>query len=208
IEYSIVKKIKLNQPNTATMSQIGKYCDLAIVIGGDGNLLCAARVLSCYKIKIIGINRGNLGFLTDLNPDTGLQKLSEVLLGDYTIENRLLLDVQVCQEKNILKSSIAINEVVLHAPNVAHMIEFEVYINKLFAFSQRSDGLIIATPTGSTGYSLSAGGPILSSMLNAIVLVPMFPHTLSSRPLVVCSDSIICLKFISLEKELKISCDN
>ncbi|MBZ2279653.1 NAD(+)/NADH kinase, partial [Buchnera aphidicola] len=126
-------KIKLDQPNIATMNQIGKYCDLAVVIGGDGNLLCAARILSYYKIKIIGINRGNLGFLTDLNPDTGLKKLSEVLLGEYTIENRLLLDVQVYQKKNLLQSSIAINEVVVHANNVAHMISFEVYINKLFA---------------------------------------------------------------------------
>lgn len=208
IERTISRLLKLDSANTATLIEIGQTCDLAVVIGGDGNLLCAARVLSFYDIKIIGINRGNLGFLTDLNPDTGLQKLSEVLSGNYSVENRFLLDAQVCQKKIISKSSIAINEVVLHTKHLAHMIEFEVYINNKFSFSQRADGLIVSTPTGSTGYSLSAGGPIIATSLNAIVLVPMFPHTLSSRPLVIDSDSIICLKFSNIEKNLKISCDS
>ncbi|AHG60187.1 NAD(+) kinase [Buchnera aphidicola] len=208
IERTISKELKLDSANTATLIEIGQSCDLAVVIGGDGNLLCAARVLSFYDIKIIGINRGNLGFLTDLNPDTGLQKLSEVLSGKYLLENRFLLDAQVCQEKTISSSSIAINEVVLHTKHLAHMIEFEVYINDKFSFAQRADGLIVSTPTGSTGYSLSAGGPIIATSLDAIVLVPMFPHTLSARPLVIDSDSIICLKFSNIEKNLKISCDS
>jgi len=102
IENTVAKALKLDNPNTATLIQIGQYCDLAIVIGGDGNLLCAARILSYFKIKIIGINRGNLGFLTDLNPDNGFQKLSEVLSGNYFSENRFLLHVQVHQKKKIL----------------------------------------------------------------------------------------------------------
>ncbi|CAL4320696.1 NAD kinase [Buchnera aphidicola (Protaphis terricola)] len=208
IEYNISKKLKLIQPNTATLLEIGKLCDLAIVIGGDGNLLSAARVLSYFNINIIGINQGNLGFLTDLNPDNRFKKLLEVLSGDYIIERRFLLDTKIYHKKKLYKSSIAINEVVLHPKNVAHMIEFQVYIDKKFAFSQRSDGLIISTPTGSTGYSLSAGGPIISTSLEAILLIPMFPHTLSARPLVIRSDSLICLKFSHLEKNLKISCDS
>ncbi|ANZ22415.1 NAD kinase [Buchnera aphidicola (Diuraphis noxia)] len=208
IECTVARALNLNNADTATLIEIGQSCDLAIVIGGDGNLLCAARVLSIYNIKIIGINRGNLGFLTDLNPDTGLKKLSEVLSGNYFLENRFLLDAQVCQKKNISKSSIAINEVVLHTKHLAHMIEFEVYIDDKFSFSQRADGLIISTPTGSTGYSLSAGGPIIATSLDAMVLVPMFPHTLSARPLVIHSDSIICLKFSKVETNLKISCDS
>ncbi|WP_422667133.1 NAD(+) kinase [Buchnera aphidicola] len=208
IEHTIAKELTLDRPNTATLIQIGEYCDLAIVIGGDGNLLCAARILSYYKIKIIGINRGNLGFLTDLNSDTGLEQLSEVLSGSYTIENRFLLDIQVMNQNCISQSTIAINEVVLNSEYIANMIEFEVYINQDFAFSQCSDGLIISTPTGSTGYSLSAGGPILSVSLDAILLVPMFPHTLSNRPLVIRSDSIICLKFSNIDTQLKITCDN
>ncbi|QCI20335.1 NAD(+) kinase [Buchnera aphidicola (Brachycaudus cardui)] len=208
IERTVSRSLKLDSAKTATLLEIGQSCDLAIIIGGDGNLLCAARVLSFYNIKIIGINRGNLGFLTDLNPDTGLQKLSEVLSGNYLLENRFLLDAQVCQDKVISRSSIAINEVVLHTKHLAHMIEFEVYINNKFSFSQRADGLIVSTPTGSTGYSLSAGGPIIETSLNAIVLMPMFPHTLSSRPLVIDSNSTICLKFSKAETNLKISCDS
>lgn len=208
IEYNISKKLKLKNPKTATLIEIGQFCDLAIVIGGDGNLLCAARILSYFNIKIIGINRGSLGFLTDLKPDKQFKKLLEVLSGEYFIENRFLLDVEIYKRKKLCKSSIAINEVVLHPEYVAHMIEFEVYVNKKFAFSQRSDGLIISTPTGSTGYSLSAGGPIIETSLEAILLIPMFPHTLSARPLVIRSDSVICLKLSNFEKDLKISCDS
>ncbi|QCI21500.1 NAD(+) kinase [Buchnera aphidicola (Hyadaphis tataricae)] len=208
IEQTIAKTLKLHNADTATLTEIGKFCDLAIIIGGDGNLLCAARILSFYNIKIIGINRGNLGFLTDLSPENGLTALSEVLSGEYILENRFLLDVRVCRKKNISQSNIAINEVVLHTKNLSHMIEFEVYIDEKFAFSQRADGLIISTPTGSTGYALSAGGPIVATSLNAILLVPMFPHTLSTRPLVIHNDSTICLRFSNLEKNLKISCDS
>lgn len=208
IENTIAKELNLDNPNTATLIDIGQFCNLAIVIGGDGNLLRAARILSLYNIKIIGINRGNLGFLADLNSDTGLEKLSEVLSGNYFLENRLLLDVKIYKKKVISRSSIAINEVALHSKYLAHMIEFEVYIDGKFSFAQRSDGLIISTPTGSTGYSLSAGGPIVIASLEAILLVPMFPHALSARPLVIRSDSIICLKFANIAKKLKISCDS
>lgn len=209
IEYQIAEQLlSIKQPTVGTLSQIGQYCDLAIVVGGDGNLLCAGYILCGYNIKIIGVNRGNLGFLTDLNPDKVLKQLSDVLSGKYILENRFLLEIQICQEHGECYVNTAINEVVLHADKVAHMIEFEVYIDESFAFSQRSDGLIISTPTGSTGYSLSAGGPILSASLEAVVLIPMFPHTLSARPLVISSDSKICLKFPNTYKNLKISCDS
>lgn len=125
-------------------------------------MLGAARVLARYDIKVIGVNRGNLGFLTDLDPDNALQQLADVLEGEYIDEQRFLLETIVHKEHQQCRLSTAINEVVLHPGKVAHMIEFEVYIDDRFAFSQRSDGLIIATPTGSTAYSLSAGGPILT----------------------------------------------
>jgi len=210
IENQVAEELSLiKNSNTGTLSQIGQLCDLAIVIGGDGNFLSAAHILSGYNIKMIGINRGNLGFLTDLHPDTALQQLSNVLSGKYIIDNRFLLEVKVFKENGVLSKNTAVNEIVLHADKVAHMIEFEVYIDEEFAFSQRSDGLIISTPTGSTGYSLSAGGPILASSLDAIVLVPMFPHTLSSRPLVINNNSTIGLKFPSISNiKLKISCDS
>ncbi len=168
-----------------SLVHIGEQADLAIVVGGDGNMLGAARVLSRFDISVIGVNRGNLGFLTDLDPEGFEQALSKVLKGHYIEEERFLLETEIHRHDQIKSHNAALNEAVLHPGQVARMIEFEVYIDNVFAFSQRSDGLIIATPTGSTAYSLSGGGPILSPSLNAISIVPMFPHTLSSRPLVV-----------------------
>ncbi|MBE4572676.1 NAD(+) kinase [Vibrio navarrensis] len=169
----------------AGLVELGEKADLAIVVGGDGNMLGAARILSRFDISVIGVNRGNLGFLTDLNPEDFQVALEAVLNGAYIEEDRFLLEAEIHRHGQIKSHNAALNEAVLHPGQIAHMIEFEVYIDNTFAFSQRSDGLIISTPTGSTAYSLSGGGPILSPSLNAISLVPMFPHTLSSRPLVV-----------------------
>ncbi|UDG79654.1 NAD(+) kinase [Candidatus Steffania adelgidicola] len=208
MEHQIARKLAINEVITGSLLDIGEQADLAIVIGGDGNMLGAARVLARHNIKIIGINRGNLGFLTDLDPDSALAKLSAVLSGKFRSEKRFLLEAVVFRGAVGGKIRSAINEVVLHSGKVAHMIEFEVYIDDDFAFSQRSDGLIIATPTGSTAYSLSAGGPILTPVLDAIVLVPMFPHTLSSRPLVINGGSTIRLKFSQPPINLEITFDS
>ncbi|ALO42386.1 NAD(+) kinase [Pseudoalteromonas phenolica] len=189
--------------------ELGKRCDLAIVIGGDGNMLGAARVLARFDVAVIGVNRGNLGFLTDLNPEGFEPALEEVLRGEFIAESRFLLEVEVYRHDELKSANSAMNEAVLHADKVAHMIEFEAFIDNQFVFSQRSDGLIVSTPTGSTAYSLSGGGPILTPELNAMALVPMFPHTLSSRPLVVDGDKEVRLK-LSLENtdSLQVSCDS
>ncbi|MCR9627231.1 NAD(+) kinase [Vibrio antiquarius] len=173
------------QSQFASLVELGKNADLAIVVGGDGNMLGAARILSRFDVPVIGVNRGNLGFLTDLNPDEFQASLQAVIDGEYIEEERFLLEAEVHRHGQIKSHNAALNEAVLHPGQIAHMIEFEVYIDESFAFSLRADGLIVSTPTGSTAYSLSGGGPILSPSLNAISLVPMFPHTLSSRPLVV-----------------------
>ncbi|NKJ68696.1 NAD(+) kinase [Vibrio chemaguriensis] len=173
------------QSQFASLVELGKNADLAIVVGGDGNMLGAARILSRFDVPVIGVNRGNLGFLTDLNPDEFQASLQAVLDGEYIEEERFLLEAEVHRHGQIKSHNAALNEAVLHPGQIAHMIEFEVYIDESFAFSLRADGLIVSTPTGSTAYALSGGGPILSPSLNAISLVPMFPHTLSSRPLVV-----------------------
>ncbi|HHF2906017.1 TPA: NAD(+) kinase [Vibrio diabolicus] len=173
------------QSQFVSLVELGKNADLAIVVGGDGNMLGAARILSRFDVPVIGVNRGNLGFLTDLNPDEFQASLQAVLDGEYIEEERFLLEAEVHRHGQIKSHNAALNEAVLHPGQIAHMIEFEVYIDESFAFSLRADGLIVSTPTGSTAYSLSGGGPILSPSLNAISLVPMFPHTLSSRPLVV-----------------------
>ncbi|QTH64893.1 NAD(+) kinase [Psychrosphaera ytuae] len=209
VEENIAHHIKDKKPDVADVVELGKRCDLAIVVGGDGNMLGAARVLSRFDVAVIGVNRGNLGFLTDLNPDNFKACLTKVLQGEYTTEMRFLLDVSVHRHQTVKATNSAMNEVVLHADKVAHMIEFEAYINDSFVFHQRSDGLIISTPTGSTAYSLSGGGPIVHPSLNAVSLVPMFPHTLTSRPLVIDADNEIKIIVSSdNDAQLQISCDS
>ena len=164
--------------------------------------------MSCYDIAVIGVNRGNLGFLTDLSPDNLIEPLEAILDGRSKTEQRFLIHAEVYRHGQLKSSNSAMNEAVLHPGKVASMMEFAVYIDDVFMFSQRSDGLIVSTPTGSTAYSMSAGGPILTPTLNALSLVPMFPHTLSSRPIVVDGDSEI--KIVAATKnheELQISCD-
>lgn len=170
--------------------QLSKHCNLIIVVGGDGSLLHAAHHVVNDEIPVLGINRGRLGFLTDINP-AELHKVKAILYGDYILEKRFLLSTHATLHGEALGSGTALNEVALLPASVPHMNEFEIYIDDQFVCSQHSDGLIIATPTGSTAYALSGGGPILHPSLDAIVIVPMFPHTLSIRPIVIQGDSRI-----------------
>ncbi|NTS77562.1 NAD(+) kinase [Catenovulum sp. SM1970] len=190
-----------------SLDEMGKTCDLVIVVGGDGNMLGAARVLSQYSTPVIGVNRGNLGFLTDLNPEQFEQDLTQVLAGEYVAEERFLLEVTVKDTQGQYDSLTAVNEAVLHSGKVAHMMEFEVYIDNNFMFSQRADGLIICTPTGSTAYSLSGGGPILTPDLEVVCLQPMYPHSLSNRPIVVDANSTIKLIIAEQSNTTSITCD-
>lgn len=197
-------------PHGYSIEQIGEQADLVIVIGGDGNMLGMARRLAKYNVPLIGINRGNLGFLTDIAPQTAFEQLHSCLRRqEFFIEERFLLQAKIERNGKIIESNNALNEIVVHSSQIAKTIDFEVSIDGKFAFSQRSDGLIIATPTGSTAYSLSAGGPILTPNLNAIALVPMNPHSLASRPLVVSGDSLISLRFARYNQpNLMLSCDS
>ncbi len=165
--------------------------DLAIVVGGDGTLLKAGRLLSDKDIPVIGINLGRLGFLVDISPDEISEQLTQMLHGRYTIEIRSLLHAEVFRGKHSLGEGIALNDVVVHVRNDIRMIEFTTHIDAHFVNRQRADGIVVATPTGSTAYSLSGGGPILHPGLPAVVLVPICPHTLSNRPLVVSNESHI-----------------
>lgn len=207
VEENIASQLQL--PQGKSLAEIGEQADLVIVIGGDGNMLGMARHFAQYHVPLIGINRGNLGFLTDIAPQSAFEQLYSCLeRGEYVLEERFLLEATVERNGKKIASHNALNEVVVHPNQVARTIEFEVYIDGKFAFAQRSDGLIIATPTGSTAYSLSAGGPILTPNLNAIALVPMYPHTLSSRPLVIDGDSHISLRFAQYNHpNLEVSCD-
>jgi NAD+ kinase len=208
VEEIVGQNIKTTQIELVELTAIGARCDLAIVVGGDGNMLGSARVLARYDIAVVGVNRGNLGFLADLDPDDLETPLSQILHGEYLTEQRFLLEAQIFRHGVMKSTNTAMNEVVLHAEKVAHMIEFELFVDDLFVYHQRSDGLITSTPTGSTAYSLSGGGPILTPNMDAISLVPMFPHTLSSRPIVIDGNSQIKLRIPNYTDETtQVSCD-
>ena len=173
--------------NTQTVSRalLGEVVDLVIVVGGDGSLLHAARALAKYNTPVIGVNRGRLGFLTDIKPTEVIFKLDQVLQGHFQSDRRFLLEMEVRAKGEIIYEAIALNDVVLHSGKSVHMIDFELNIDGQYVYRQHSDGLIVSTPTGSTAYALSGGGPIVHPSMDAIALVPMHPHTLSSRPIVV-----------------------
>jgi NAD+ kinase len=192
----------------ATRDEIGQVADLVIVVGGDGSLLSAARTLAKYDTPVLGVNRGRLGFLTDITPDEIEQQVPAVLGGEYVAEKRFLLDATLCREQQVVGRADALNDVVVNSGTSAQMIELELYIDDTFVYRQRADGLIVSTPTGSTAYSLSGGGPIMHPDLDAVVLLPMFPHALSSRPIVVDGDSAIRIDILSRNRiHPPVTCD-
>ncbi|MEW7976840.1 MAG: NAD(+) kinase [Candidatus Sedimenticola endophacoides] len=188
----------------ASLDELGTRCDLIIVVGGDGTLLHAARALCDHNVPLVGINLGRLGFLADISQQRMLDTLGQILSGNYQEEERFLLGCEINGELHT-----AFNDVVIHKWNIARMIEFETYIDGSFVNAQRSDGMIVSTPTGSTAYALSGGGPLLHPGLNAIILVPICPHTLSNRPIVVGGDSEIELVVCghTTIDEVRITCD-
>ncbi len=177
-----------------TRKLIGETCDLVIVVGGDGSMLGAARDLASQSVPVLGINRGGLGFLTDISPDEIEEKVAEVLAGHYTVEPRFLLDTIIKRNGQPISKGSAFNDIVVSSGETARMMSFELEIEGQFVYSQRSDGLIVSTPTGSTAYSLSAGGPIMHPKLDALCLVPMFPHSLNARPIMVDGNAEIKIK--------------
>lgn len=209
VEARIKEELDDRSLEVCDLNTMGERAELAIVVGGDGYMLGAARVLAKYDTDVVGVNRGNLGFLTDINPEDISRQIGHIFDGNVHREARFLLEANVFRNDGHQDTNAAVNEIVLHHGKVAHMMEFELYIDNQFVFSQRSDGLIIATPTGSTAYSLSGGGPILMPQLDALTLVPMFPHTLSSRPIVVDANSEITLKMSNVNTDnLQVSCDS
>lgn len=208
LDQDIAEVIPGHGLQVASKKVMGEICDLVIVVGGDGSMLGAAREMARYRVPVAGINRGSLGFLTDIRPDEVEEKLSEVLSGNYTSETRFLLETEVRRQGNPIGQGDALNDVVLHPGKSTRMIEFELYIDGQFVSSQKSDGLIVATPTGSTAYALSAGGPIMHPKLDALVVVPMYPHTLSSRPIVVAGNSELKIVIASdMQIYPQVSCD-
>ncbi|MGL6048235.1 MAG: NAD(+)/NADH kinase, partial [Vogesella sp.] len=164
---------------------LGKLADLVIVLGGDGTMLSVARVLAPYRVPLVGINQGRLGFMTDISLHEMLDAIDRILDGQFVPEERILLQASVIREDAEIASALAFNDVVISRGALGAMIEFEVCVDTQFVYSPRSDGLIISTPTGSTAYSLASGGPILHPTLQAVALVPICPQSLSNRPIAI-----------------------
>jgi NAD+ kinase len=170
---------------------LGENADLVVSVGGDGTLLSASRLMVDYKVPLVGINLGRLGFLADVTMQDLDDHLEGIFNGDYTVEKRFLLQGEVSMAEGEDVHKIAFNDIILHSHNTISMIEFEVFSDGQLINRQRADGLIVTTPTGSTAYSLSGGGPIIHPSLDVIALVPICPHTLSHRPIVLAADQKI-----------------
>ncbi len=174
-----------------SFDEIGNHIDLAIVVGGDGTLLHIARKLLQHVVPLVGVNLGRLGFLTDIPAENMTKAIKKILDGEFETEERFLLSAEIMRAGKIVCASLAFNDVIIGKGELSRMIELEVFDDGEFVHSMRGDGIIVATPTGSTAYAMSAGGPILHPELQAITLVPICPHTLSNRPIVVGADSVI-----------------
>lgn len=168
-----------------------RQADLIMVVGGDGTMLKAAYSIASRPVPLVGINLGRLGFLADIPPDTMAEEVGAILRGDYEEEARLLLDASLIRNTSTLPCAAALNDVVVQKADGGRLIEFETHVNGKFVCAHRADGIIIATPTGSTAYALSGGGSILHPALDAVTLVPICPHALGDRPIVVKGDSSI-----------------
>ena len=179
------------------VAAIGAHCDLGLVVGGDGTMLGIGRQLAPFGVPLIGINHGRLGFMTDIPFRNFEAILTPMLRGEYDEDRRLLMHARVMHGSECVFDTLAMNDVVVHRGTTSGMVELRVEVNGHFVANQRADGLIIATPTGSTAYSLSAGGPILHPAIAGWLLAPIAPHTLSNRPIVFPSDCEIAIEIAS-----------
>ena len=191
LDEDTAKSCELEGFTVANYAEIGARADLAVVLGGDGSMLNAARNLARSGVPLVGVNQGRLGFMTDIVADSMLEMIGRILDGDFAREERTLLSLNVRRDGATIFSTLALNDVVVNKGAVGRMIEFLVHINGEFVYDLRSDGLIVSTPTGSTAYALSSNGPILQPGVPGFALVPICPHTLSNRPITVSDNSVI-----------------
>lgn len=210
VELATARELGLsNEVKVCSLSDMAQDIELAIVVGGDGSLLGVARAVATKNIPVVGINRGGLGFLAEIHPHALEAEIDKVLHGLYKEGSRFLLSSSVIRDNQQINASLALNDVVVHAGTMSRMMWFHLAIDDKPVYFQRSDGLIISSPTGSTAYSLSAGGPIMHPSLDALAIVPMFPHDLTSRPIVVRGASEIRVTVAeSNALEPQVSCDS
>jgi len=202
---SLLNLEKVTKTKHKTPNYIIKNSELLIAIGGDGTMLHCSRRYGSKGVSILGINLGKVGFLTDIAPNEVTSRLLEVINGDYIEDKRFFLEASLEGKK---ETYIALNEIVIHSGAIAQLIEFDLLIDDSFVYRQKADGLIVNSPTGSTAYSLSGGGPIVHPGLDAITLLPMFPQSLSTSPLVVNASSKIAVDLINSKLKSQLSFDS
>ncbi len=195
------------QPLRLRQDELDEDLDLMVVLGGDGTMLGAARMIGSRNIPVLGVNFGWLGYLTEFTLEELFTALDGLREGNYLIEHRMLLDVSIERDGKRLETYRALNDAVVTKASPARMIDLECYVNDLFMNSFRADGMIVATPTGSTAYSLSAGGPIVHPSMSAILLTPICPHMLSNRPVVIPGDCSVVVVFKRPEEDVNLTID-
>lgn len=176
--------------------EILKKANLAVVIGGDGTMLGFAREAAKVGLPLVGVNRGRVGFITDISLSEMMDSIPKIWMGQYNREDRAMLDTEVVRDGEVIYRSIALNDVTVTRGGISGMVELSVTVDGQYMYEQRSDGLIVATPTGSSAYSLSAGGPLLHPRLRSVVITPVAPQKLSNRPIVLPGDSKIEIQIV------------
>jgi NAD+ kinase len=196
-EHDTARNMGISGYPTLSVSMIGSQCDLGLVVGGDGTMLAIGRQLACFGVPLIGVNQGRLGFITDIRFEDFAATLGPMLQGEYEEEQRSLIHGKVMRDSHCVFDALAMNDVVINRGATSGMVELRVEVDGHFVANQRADGLIIATPTGSTAYSLSAGGPLLHPSIPGWVLAPIAPHTLSNRPIVISNTAEVAIEIAS-----------
>ncbi len=199
--------VSLGLEGVATQKELASSAELAVALGGDGTLLQAARVFGPTGVPILGVNLGRLGFLTDTGPERMLDVLGRVLAGDYSVEERLMLSAEVHRRGQVIGPRLAFNDIVVNKGALAQMIRLETRVNDGFVSSYRADGMIVATPTGSTAYGLAAGGPIVEPTTDVLLLAPICPHILTNRPLVIAASSVVDCILVEERGEVYLTID-
>ena len=199
--------VLVNKTSCHSKEEIFQQTDLLIVLGGDGTLLGVARGAHPFNVPILGVNLGNLGFLTEVSLDQLYIALEKVLTGNFDIERRMLLNACIWRNGEKVEDHNVLNDVVINKSAVARIINLQVLVNRQYMTSYRADGLIIATPTGSTAYSLSAGGPIIHPSMHTLVLSPICPFTLTNRSILIPDHSIIQVKLVAEHEDIRITLD-
>ncbi|GGE10451.1 NAD kinase [Marinithermofilum abyssi] len=191
----------------ASEEELPVRADIAFVLGGDGTLLGVARKFAAYRVPILGFNLGHLGFLSEAEPDSLASAVDRVLAGDYYIEKRIMLDAEVVRDGEVRDTSIALNDVGIAKGSFSRMITSTVYMDGMYLGTYSGDGVIVSTPTGSTAYSLSCGGPIVWPGVNSLLLTPICPHTLTARPMVLPTDCLLEIKVSATHQDIGLTID-